>query len=82
MAFRNSDGNFISAEYADMLGESYQEKIPEERVCLGCVNRYSSFSILMDSFTFGREIRLYAGISISLSLSTPPFDDTYFFSRL
>lgn len=32
MAFRNSDGNFISAEYADMLGESIQEKIPEEKV--------------------------------------------------
>lgn len=32
MAFRDLEGNFISAEYADMLGESNQERIPEEKV--------------------------------------------------
>lgn len=36
MAFRESDGNFISADSADMLGEANQERIPEEKVCSGC----------------------------------------------
>lgn len=44
MAFRDLEGNFISAEFADMLGEINQERIPEEKVCpSGCFNKCSSF---------------------------------------
>jgi hypothetical protein len=44
MAFCDSEGNFISAEFADMLGESDQERIPEEKVRpSGCFNKCSSF---------------------------------------
>lgn len=54
MAFRDSEGHLISADSADMLGESNVEKIPEEKVCPSrCLNRYSHFFILMPSFTFG-----------------------------
>jgi hypothetical protein len=49
MAFRDSDGNFISADSADRLGEVDQERIPEEKVCPGCFHKF--FSILMHPFT-------------------------------
>ena len=33
MAFKDQDGNYISAEAAATLGAQAQERIPEEKVC-------------------------------------------------
>lgn len=36
MALRDTNGNFVSADSSNMLGELHQEHIPEERVCFVC----------------------------------------------
>ena len=38
MAFKNPDGNYVSADSADLSGEIIQEIIPEEKVCHKFVN--------------------------------------------